>query len=100
MAVETPSAPDPSSTAPSFGGASRMATPDTGDQPPDATGQMPGATNDPQQALSGAVQVIRAAEQSLVDLSKQFPQAAAEVRNARNAIRSILKKIVSSPGAA
>ena len=78
-----------------------MATPDTGDTPPDAgAGGMPGATNDPEQALSGAVQVIRMAEQSLVDLSKQFPQAASEVRNARNAIRSILKKIVSNPGAA
>jgi hypothetical protein len=39
-------------------------------------------------------------EQSIVGLAQQFPTAAPEVRQAADAIRAVLQRIVSSPGSA
>lgn len=79
-------------------GAARMAgsqgTPPT--VPPSQFGSTP--TGDPQQALANAVNVIREAEQSIVDLSRQFPEASEEVRQVRASLRKLLTKIVANPG--
>ena len=95
--VETPTASDPNSSAGNFSGASRMAGA-SADAPSGADGSQQSAQGDPQQALANAVSVIRQTEQSIVAISQQFPQASAEIRKAREAIRSVLKKIVSNPG--
>lgn len=97
MAIETPTAADPNNQDASYGGAARMA----GDYPDDGSGQsssINGGEADPQAALAGIVQMIRSIDETLVGISEQFPQASQELRNARSAVQSVMKKIVSEPG--
>lgn len=57
-----------------------------------------GADQDAQSdALSAVVTQVRVVEQALVGLAQQFPQAAPEIRTAVDAVRNVLKRIVSSP---
>lgn len=102
--LNTPAPTDPDSTAGNYGGAARMAGPaeDSGNAvQPDMGGggdSSAGGTGGAQQALSNATAVIRKCEESITALSKQFPQASKEIRQAISAVRSVLQKIVSNPG--
>ncbi|HEX6826169.1 MAG TPA: hypothetical protein VF077_07615 [Nitrospiraceae bacterium] len=49
------------------------------------------------QTLQSAVQQVRRIEDAILALADQFPVAARDARNAQEAIRSMLKRIVSTP---
>ena len=65
---------------------------DTDSTSPDSGGE------DPQRALANMVQVVRQCEEQIMSVAGNNPQLAKEVRDARSALRSIIKKAVSSPG--
>ncbi len=98
--VDTPSPTDPNSTAGNYSGgmASRMAGPAESEEGTGVDSTSAASRPDPQQALSNAVQVARKADEDMMALSTQFPQASPEIRKAREAIRAVLKKIVANPG--
>jgi hypothetical protein len=81
----------------------------TGDD--DMSGRIPGAGQPPsggqQTAQSSAdaklnkdIQVLRAAEASLMEMASSYPTATKALRTASEAIRSAQRQIVSSPGTA
>lgn len=49
-------------------------------------------------SLSQATEQVRSLEQSLLSLAQQFPAAAQDIRKAIDAVRSVAKRIVSTPG--
>jgi len=91
MAVETPSTPDPQSGA--YGGVRQMTGHDG------MAGASPSPVQaDPAQMLAGVTSQLRQADQAVSEIARAFPQAAAEARRARSALRSLLQKVVSEPG--
>jgi hypothetical protein len=51
-----------------------------------------------QQVLMNATAQVRAVEQAVMDIASQFPASAADARMVVQGIRSMLRRIVSSPG--
>lgn len=49
-------------------------------------------------SLSQATEQVRTLEQALLSLAKQFPAAAQDCRRAIDAVRTVAKSIVSTPG--
>jgi len=69
-------------------------------QPNQDMSGLPGNNMDSQgNALAVVVEQVRGMEQGLLSLSQQFPAANNEVRQAVDAIRAVLQRIVSSPPA-
>jgi hypothetical protein len=48
--------------------------------------------------LKQAVQELRQAEMKMLEMAKQFPSAAASLRQAGTGIRSALRQIIANPG--
>lgn len=112
MAIQSPGTSDPNSSG-NFSPISRMAggagsgpggAPGAGgvgsDGPMGPSGSPMPAGGDPQQAMAAATETIRGIESAIEALSSQFPQIAPEARRAREAVRSLLMRIVANPGGA
>lgn len=99
MAIESPMASDPNSTA-GFNSISRMAGSPAvpGQNPTGPDGSAMNAGGDPQAALASVTGVISGIEDQLTSLSKQFPQASNEIRTAIQAVHSVMMRVVSNPG--
>jgi hypothetical protein len=96
--IRTAMPTDPNSTAQNFGGVSRMAGTDSDVDSTSQSADSGQGQADPQRALANMIQTIRQCEEQLMSVAGNNPQLAKEVRDARSALRAVIKRAVSNPG--